>query len=110
MEAVADATGLPVDTVAVPEGAALGAAFLARMAAGLESDFGAAGAWARRGPAIEPDPAWAAAARGPIATGPVRAELGRRTDRAVRPVPARTAVGGEGRLQDAALLRAGTGP
>ena len=30
--------GCPVDTVAVPEGAALGAAFLARMAAGLESD------------------------------------------------------------------------
>ena len=42
MEAVADATGLPVETVAVPEGAALGAAFLARMAAGLETDFGAA--------------------------------------------------------------------
>lgn len=62
MQAVADATGLPVDTVAVPEGAALGAAFLARMAAGLESDFQASGAWARTGRRIEPDPAWAAAA------------------------------------------------
>ena len=39
MAAVADATGLPVETVGVPEGAALGAAFLARMAAGLETDL-----------------------------------------------------------------------
>jgi xylulokinase len=62
MQAVADATGLPVEAVAVPEGAALGAAYLARMAAGLESSFDAAGAWARGGTRIEPDPAWAAAA------------------------------------------------
>jgi xylulokinase len=62
MQAVADATGLPVDTVAVPEGAALGAAFLARMAAGLETSFDAAADWARAGRRIEPDPAWAAAA------------------------------------------------
>jgi len=62
MQAVADATGFPVDTVAVPEGAALGAAFLARMAAGLETDFAASGRWARTGRRIEPDPAWAAAA------------------------------------------------
>ena len=64
MQAVADATGLPVDTVAVPEGAALGAAFLARLVSGLESDFQASGAWARTGRRIEPDPAWAAAADG----------------------------------------------
>jgi xylulokinase len=62
MQAVADATGLPVDTVAVSEGAALGAAFLARMAAGLESSFDAAHGWARVGRRIEPDPAWATAA------------------------------------------------
>jgi xylulokinase len=62
MQAVADATGLPVDTVAVPEGAALGAAFLARMAAGLEPSFDAAGGWARAGTRVDPDPAWAAAA------------------------------------------------
>jgi len=62
MQAVADATGLPVHTVAVPEGAALGAAFLARMAAGLETSFDAAAGWARAGRRIEPDPAWAAAA------------------------------------------------
>ena len=39
MAAVADASGLPIDCVAVPEGAALGAAYLARMAAGLEADL-----------------------------------------------------------------------
>jgi xylulokinase len=62
MQAVADATGTPVETVGVPEGAALGAAFLARMAAGIESDFNAAAAWASPGRRIEPDPAWEAAA------------------------------------------------
>jgi xylulokinase len=62
MQAVADATGLPVDTVAVSEGAALGAAFLARMAAGRETSFEAAGAWSKVGRRIEPDPTWAAAA------------------------------------------------
>jgi xylulokinase len=62
MQAVADATGLPVDTVAVSEGAALGAAFLGRMAAGLETSFDAAGAWARTGRRIDPDPVWSRAA------------------------------------------------
>jgi len=62
MEAVADATGLVVDTVAVPEGAALGAAFLARMASGLETDFARAASWARPGRSIEPDADWVAAA------------------------------------------------
>ena len=62
MQAVADATGLSVETVAVPEGGALGAAFLARMAAGLETSFDAAAEWARTGRRIDPDPRWAAAA------------------------------------------------
>jgi xylulokinase len=62
MQAVADAAGLPVDTVAVGEGAALGASFLARMAAGLESDFAVASTWAAPGRRIDPDQAWAAAA------------------------------------------------
>ena len=66
MQAVADATGLPVETVAVPEGAALGAAYLARMAAGLESSFDAAGEWATRRDQDEPDPVWAAAAVAPV--------------------------------------------
>jgi xylulokinase len=62
MQAVADATGLPVDTVAVSEGAALGAAFLARMAAGLETAFDVADTWSAVGRRIEPDPMWAQAA------------------------------------------------
>ena len=69
MRAVADATGLPVDVVAVPEGAALGSAFMARCVAGLEeseSPFGAGMAdarrWARTGRRVEPDDRWAAPA------------------------------------------------
>jgi xylulokinase len=62
MAAVADATGLPVDTVAVPDGAARGAAFFARMAAGLETTLDDSVRWAATGRRIEPDPAWVAAA------------------------------------------------
>jgi xylulokinase len=62
MAAMADTTGLPVDTVAVPDGAALGAAYLARMAAGLESSLDGSMRWARTGGRIEPDPAWQEAA------------------------------------------------
>jgi xylulokinase len=58
MAAVADATGLPVETVGVPEGAALGAAFLARMAAGLEPSLEGSARWARPGRRIEPDLGW----------------------------------------------------
>jgi xylulokinase len=58
MAAVADATNLPVDTVAVPEGAALGAAYFARMAAGLETSLNDSARWAGVGRRIEPDPAW----------------------------------------------------
>jgi xylulokinase len=62
MAAVADATGLPVDTVAVPEGAALGAAYFARMAAGLETSLDDSVRWSAVGRRIEPDPAWVRAA------------------------------------------------
>ncbi len=58
MAAVADATGLPVDTVAVPEGAARGAAYFARMAAGLETSLADSGRWAAFSRRIEPDPTW----------------------------------------------------
>jgi xylulokinase len=58
MRALADCTGLPVDVVAVPEGAALGAAYMARVVAGLEPDAGGAGRWAKVGGRVEPDPAW----------------------------------------------------
>ena len=62
MAAVADATNLPVDAVAVPEGAALGAAYFARMAAGLETSLDDASRWSGVGRRVEPDPAWARAA------------------------------------------------
>jgi xylulokinase len=58
MQALADATGLPVDVAAVPEGAALGAAFLGRMALGLESNMADASRWARTAETVEPDPKW----------------------------------------------------
>jgi xylulokinase len=59
---VADATNLPVDAVAVPEGAALGAAYFARMAAGLETSLEDSARWSGVGRRIEPDPVWAGAA------------------------------------------------
>ena len=64
MQALADATGLPVDILAVHEGAALGAAYLARMAAGSEATLIGARRWARVGYRVDPDPVWQAAADG----------------------------------------------
>lgn len=61
MQAIADATGRPVEVSAVAEGAALGAAFLGRMAAGLETAMADAARWARVERIVEPQPAWAAA-------------------------------------------------
>ena len=60
MQAIADATGLPVEVSGVPEGAALGAAFLGRMAAGLESSPADAARWASTGHTVEPNPTWKA--------------------------------------------------
>jgi xylulokinase len=62
VQAVADCTDLPVDVVAVPEGGALGAAFMARVVAGLEQSTTDASRWARTAHRVEPDPAWARAA------------------------------------------------
>lgn len=62
MRALADCTGLPVDVAAVPEGAALGAAFMARCTAGLEGRMTDASRWARTAHTVEPDPAWVDAA------------------------------------------------
>ncbi|HEX6311397.1 MAG TPA: FGGY-family carbohydrate kinase, partial [Acidimicrobiia bacterium] len=61
VHALADATGLPVDCVAVPEGGALGSAWLARIAAGLEDPMAMTEArrWARTGRRVEPDARWA---------------------------------------------------
>ena len=61
MQALADCTGLPVHVAAVPEGAALGAAYLGRMALGLETGLDGASAWAQTGRIVEPDPIWAEA-------------------------------------------------
>ena len=60
MQALADCTGLPVEVAAVPEGAALGSAHLARSVAGLESP--PPSSWARCARTVEPDPAWVDAA------------------------------------------------
>lgn len=54
VQALADATGLPVDVVAVPEGGALGAAFMARCVAGLEAQMSDGARWARIGRTVEP--------------------------------------------------------
>jgi xylulokinase len=59
MQAMADATGLPVEVSAVPEGAALGAAFIARVAAGLETSTADAARWASTEHVVEPDLSWA---------------------------------------------------
>ena len=63
VEALADCTGLPVHVCAVPEGGALGAAFLARLAAGLETDMPDAARWARTARIVDPDPAWVGGTR-----------------------------------------------
>jgi xylulokinase len=63
MQALADVSGVPVHVAAEPEGAARGAAFLARLAAGLEKDPYQADRWARTGHVVEPDPQWI----GPVA-------------------------------------------
>lgn len=61
MQAIADATGRPVEVSGVAEGAALGAAFLGRMAVGLETTIADAARWASTERIVEPDPAWAVA-------------------------------------------------
>jgi sugar (pentulose or hexulose) kinase len=61
MQAIADATGRPVEVSGVAEGAALGAAFLGRIAAGLETTIADAARWASTERVVEPDPGWATA-------------------------------------------------
>ncbi len=58
LQALADCTGLPVDVSAVPECGALGAAYVARMAAGLELSIEGAAGWAQVGHRVEPNEAW----------------------------------------------------
>lgn len=61
VQAIADCTNLPVDVFAEPESSALGTAFMARVAAGLERSMVDASRWARYGKRVEPDPAWRSA-------------------------------------------------
>jgi xylulokinase len=60
VQAIADATALPVECVRVPEGGALGSAWLARIAAAVEEPMAMTEGrrWAAIGRTIEPDPAW----------------------------------------------------
>jgi xylulokinase len=62
MHALADGTGLPVDVAAVPEGAALGSAFIARCVAGEETSMLDARRWAATGHTVEPRADWVEAA------------------------------------------------
>lgn len=59
MQAIADATGRPVRLSSAADGAALGAAFVARLAVGLETSMTDAARWAATGHVVDPDPAWA---------------------------------------------------
>jgi xylulokinase len=62
LQALAEVLGQPVLPMAVPEGAALGAAWLARMAAGLETSLSDGERWARWSAPVEPRREWAEAA------------------------------------------------
>jgi xylulokinase len=62
LQALADVLGAPVVPMAVPEAAALGAAFLARVAAGLETSINDGQRWARWSAPVEPRKDWAGAA------------------------------------------------
>ncbi len=58
LQAIADVTGTPVEPAGIPEGAALGAAWLARLGVGLEHSTEDAARWATFGATVEPDRAW----------------------------------------------------
>lgn len=58
MQALADCCNLPVHVAAAPESAALGAAFAARLVAGLETDLADGARWAATARIVEPDPRW----------------------------------------------------
>ena len=79
LQAIADATARPVQVSGVAEGAALGAAFLSRMAVGRESSITDAARWAASERVVEPDPAW---------TGPMDDRYGRFLELAGRPTVA----------------------
>ena len=59
MQALADVVGVPVDAATDPETAAIGAAFCARITAGLESDLRDGARWKRPTRRFDPNPDWA---------------------------------------------------
>ena len=59
MQALADATGVPVDVVAVPEGGALGRPGWPGRPRGSSRPGPTPGGWARTDHRVEPDPGWA---------------------------------------------------
>ncbi|HVU73354.1 MAG TPA: FGGY-family carbohydrate kinase [Mycobacteriales bacterium] len=61
VQAMADCTGRPVEVSAVQEGAALGMAFLGRLALGKEGSLLDARRWASIEKTVDPDPAWTSA-------------------------------------------------
>ena len=63
MQALADCVSAPVDASTEPETAAIGAAFCARITAGLETGLTDASRWARRTRRFEPRPDWADAVK-----------------------------------------------
>jgi len=59
LQAIADATNLPVESSPIPEGAALGAAFLARITAGLEAELSDIRRWQQpAGRVFQPNSQW----------------------------------------------------
>jgi len=59
LQAIADATILPVESSPIPEGAALGAAFLARITAGLEAELSDIRRWQQpAGRVFQPNSQW----------------------------------------------------
>lgn len=58
LQAIADATGLAVECSAYPQGAALGAAFLGQITAGLKSDVAEIKDWQKTGQSFEPRADW----------------------------------------------------
>src|SRR5437660_12806357 len=58
MQALADVVQVPVDVATEPEGAAIGAAYMARVTAGLDADVSGAARWARPTTRVEPDREW----------------------------------------------------
>jgi xylulokinase len=83
LRAIADATGKPVEVSGVAEGAALGAAFLSRMAVGRESSITDAARWAAVDRIVPPDPAW---------TGPMEDRYRRFLELGSRPSRSSTAA------------------